>query len=446
MSREKASGSGGAPAVKRGELSGVRFWRAKITKLSGPPGLRLSGAFLQFAATVFIARMLGDEASGAYFFWAAVLMSSGRVATFGMDKLSLQQVPRLVGGNERALSLFLANVRGIAVGLSLIIGLLLALYALLVQPDISRPYVWYFMLPASIAGVAMCRINGESIKGMGKPMLGVVYRHLAATSIFMVLLLVAGSRLSAEIALGCFTVGFFVAGFAALRGPGFSRFGIGLRCPRVTELREKLSMGLPIFLASLCAALTYIIPLAILERWHASADVAYLTTSYRFFMLFEVLALAVYAVTMPNLSRAAHGNDWGRTASLYRSVIRNGLLILGLPLVLAFLAAPPLMGLFGDGFSEAVPVFRTLLVFRLITLCLGPSEDLMIMVGHSGKLAVFAATRLTCTLLAAPLLIGAYGPTGMALLIGFGMVFQSGLCLWQFRRTARTESGNEKSR
>ena len=152
MSREKGSGSGGAPAVKRGELSGVRFWRAKIAKLSGPPGLRLSGAFLQFAATVFIARMLGDEASGEYFFWAAVLMSSGRVATFGMDKLSLQQVPRLVGGNERALSLFLANVRGIAVGLSLIIGLLLALYALLVQPDISRPYVWYFMLPASIEG------------------------------------------------------------------------------------------------------------------------------------------------------------------------------------------------------------------------------------------------------------------------------------------------------
>tara|TARA_R110000850_G_scaffold3926_6_gene18687 strand:+ start:1318 stop:2613 length:1296 start_codon:yes stop_codon:yes gene_type:complete len=423
---------------QNGKFGGLSW--AHLLKLSLPPGLRLGGALLQFFATVLIARTLGDEGSGEFFFWAAILMSLGRVATFGLDKISLRQVPRLVGAEREVLATFLANVRGIAVALALVIGFLLSLYALFIQSDIDRPRVWYFLLPACIAGVALCRINGEAIKGMGRPMLGVVYRHVAATGIFLILLLVASSKLTPEVALICYTVGFCVAGFGALRGPGFSGLGIGIRCPEMGELRNKLLLGLPIFASSLFSALNYIVPLGILEHWHSSADVAYLTTSYRLFMLFEVLALAVYAITMPQLSRASHEHNWPLTAKLYRGLIRNGLLILGLPVVVAFVAAAPLMELFGGSFSEAVPVFRVLLIFRLVALCLGPAEDLLIMVGHTGKLATFAVIKLILTLIAAPFVVTAYGPIGMACLIGFGILLQNGLCRWQFHRIRKQQS------
>ncbi len=418
-------------------------WRVYLLKLSGPPGLRLAGAFLQFFAIVFIARMLGDAESGEFFYWAAILMSLGRVATFGMDKISLQQVPRLAGAEHGALSSFLSSLRGISLVLSVVIGVILSLYALFLQPDGGRSDAWYLLLPAGIAGVAMCRINGEAIKGLGRPVLGVVYRHVAATSVFLILLLVVGARLNAEIALTCYTAGFCAAGFAALWGPGFMNLGFGIRLPGLGEWRKRLLMGLPIFATSLFAALNYIVPLGILEHWHSSAGVAYLTTSYRMFMLFEVLALAVYAITMPQLSRAAHAHDLRATAKIYRSSVRNGLLILGLPVLVAFAGAAPLMSLFGGSFSEAAPVFQTLLLFRLLALCLGPTEDLLLMVGHTGRLAFFAIVKLTVTLIAAPFVVRAYGPIGMACLIGFGIFLQNGLCLWHFHRMTKSKTHHE---
>ncbi|MFT5408123.1 MAG: O-antigen/teichoic acid export membrane protein [Verrucomicrobiales bacterium] len=419
------------PEKRDGHLR--RLIGAKFVRCSVPPGLRFGGAMLQFFATVLIARTLGEGRSGEFFFWSAVLMSFGQVATFGMDKLALREIPRL-DGNVRAQASFLAPVRGIAIILALMIGFLFALYALVMQAEIERSIAWFALLPACLVGVALCRINGEAMKGMGRPVLGVLYRHVAATSVYVLMLLIFGSILNPEIALACLTAGFLVVGIGALRGPGFSGLSPSLRLPHRDDFRSKILLGLPICASAAFTSFAFIVPLAILERWHDSSDVAYLTTSYRMFMLFEVLGLAVYSISMPQLSRSAHAADWHLTGRVYRGSIHHGLMILGLPVMVAIIFAEPLMTLFGDGFVDAAPVLRMLLVFRLISLLFGPAEDLILMVGHTGKLASFACARLGATVLAAPFVVPAFGPIGMAAIIGIGLLLQKSLCLWHFKK------------
>ena len=410
--------------------------RAKWMRCAAPPALRLVGALLQFCATVLIARVLGDGRSGEFFFWSAVLMSFGQVATFGMDKVALQQVPRL-DGDTRALASFLAAVRGMALILALAIGIVLAGYALVAQSDAGRPGAWYLLLPAGVAGVALCRINGEAMKGMGRPILAVLYRHLGATSIYLFMLLVVGTQLNPELALICFAAGFCVAGFVAPIAPGFAGLSPRVRLPNREDFRTKLLLGLPICTGAVLTAFNFIIPLSILERWHHSADVAYLTTSYRLFMLFEVLALAVYAIAMPKLSRLAHATDWREASRTYRESIFQGLVLLAPPVVVAIAAAEPLMSLFGESFVKAAPVLRTLLAFRLVTLCLGPAEDLTLMTGRTGKLATFALAKLLLTLALAPFVVPAYGALGMAVVIGLGALLQKVLCLLDFAKHSK---------
>ncbi len=436
---ELVSGGGGCRKLGREPV------RSGWARCAGPPALRLAGALLQFFATVLIARVLGDDRSGEFFFWSAVLMSFGGVATLGMDKLSLQQVPRLDADRD-ALASFLATVRGIAVLLSLAIGSALALYALATGPAAGRQAAWYLLLPAGVAGVALCRINGEAMKGMGRPMLAVLYRHLAGTGIYVLLLLVIGAGLSPELALMGFAGGFCLAGLAAPSGPGFAGVGPLLRLPGWRDLKSKFWLGLPICASALLTAFNYIVPLGILERWHESAEVAYLTTSYRFFMLFEVLALAVYAISMPGLSRASQASDWHGVGEVYRASVRQGLLVLGAPVLFALVAAEPLMSLFGESFVQAAPVLRILLVVRLVTLCLGPAEDLVLMTGHTGKLAAFAGAKLAVTVAVSPFVIPAYGAAGMAVVIGGGILLQRGLCLWWTRGHARRADGEGGAR
>jgi O-antigen/teichoic acid export membrane protein len=414
-----------------------RLHASKLVNGFAAPGLRLGGAFLQFLATILIARVLGESGAGDFFFWAAVLMALSEVSTFGMDRLALQQIPRL-DGDAKALSAFLAPVRGITMILSLTVGLILILYATLVQTEIERSLWWYALLPVGLASVAMCRINGEAAKGLGRPLMAVIYRHLTATSVFFLLLLIIGSRLTPETALACFVAGFLLSGSFATKGPGFRELGRHIRLPDRREIRSKFVVGLPIFVCAVFSAVTYIVPLSVLERSHVSADVAHLTTAYRLFMLFGILGQAVHSLAMPRLSRVSHEEDWHRAIAVYRGSTLQGLAILGLPIIVVFVAAEQVMALFGEGFVTAVPVLRAFLAFQLISLCLGPARELVLMMGDTAALARFSLYRAIATVGISLLVIPAYGPLGMATAVGGTAMLESVACLWHFKtRSAR---------
>lgn len=395
---------------------------------AGPPALRLSSAFLQFVATVLIARTLGESQSGIFFFWSAIVMSLGQVATFGLDKIALRQVPRLED-NSSSLNDFVSSIRSIGFVLAFSIGLILVGYAVWTHDDSAISPWWYALLPICLVGVSFCRLNGEILKGLSRPLLSIVYRHSLATSLFLILLFTFRIQLTPYLALLALTIAFFSAGTAAQASIGFRSLRGGLRTVGFGQIRSRLHEGWPLCTSAIFTSFFSIIPLAILERLHPTESVSFFTTSYRMFVLFELLSLAVHSISMPRLSRACHAKDWGRTQQIYTNTVKRGLLLIGVPMLGAIMFAGPVMSLFGEGFIAAKPILQVLLGLGLMSLALGPAEDLLLMAGKTRKLVILTFLKMCISILAAAILVPFYGPVGMAFALGGGVVIHKALCL-----------------
>ncbi|MFK8081111.1 MAG: lipopolysaccharide biosynthesis protein [Granulosicoccus sp.] len=405
------------------------------------PALRLAAAFLQFAATVWIARLLGESAAGDFFFWSGVLMYVGQVASIGLDGLALQQTPRL-RDRPNALGRFLGQNRTLIVIFAMVIGTVLIGYAKFLQPDTARPLLWYLALPLCTAGVALSRINGEAMKGLGHPLLGIVYRQLLIGAFFIVALVVYGKQLTANNALIIFALAFLLSGLAPIVGPGFR--GLAPQFCRTTweHSRPCLRDATPLFVFTVLVALSYVVPLVMLERNHPPEAISFFTTTFRIFMLVDLLGLAVHSVLLPGLSRAGNRLDWRSVSKIYQQATLNGLLLMSIPILVVFFAAVPIMSLFGDEFTAAAPLLRVMLVFAALSLLLGPANELILMINHTYMRAVLAAASLLLTLILSLLYIPEYGSIAVAYVIGCGMIFQKLLCIAHYARHTWMSSKN----
>lgn len=411
-------------------IKSQNFINSELIRVACVPALRLAAAFVQFFATVLIAKVLGSSKAGEFFFWMAMIVALSRVSAFGFDKLSLQKVPRL--NSERAVAEFLAPLRTLVLFFSLVIGLGLVSYAVHIHGDDSRSSYWYLLLPLSLSGIALCRINGEAMKGLSHPKTGIMYRQFIAGGMFLTGLLILNENLTPESSMICFASAFAVVGFLAPFGPKFSRFSPQYAIPAVEPLIANLKDALPIFLSSLCAALTYLIPLAILERIHHSDQVAFLTTAYRLFLIFDLLAMSIHSVIMPRLSRAGEAEDWQKLAGLYRQTIKNGILILVIPLLFSIAAPDLIMSMFGEDFRDAAPVLRVFFLFTAVSLLMGPASELVLMMGHNSMMATFSLVRLITAVVLSFILIPYFGAIGMAFAIGCGILLQKTCCVIHF--------------
>ncbi|MEM9283438.1 MAG: lipopolysaccharide biosynthesis protein, partial [Verrucomicrobiota bacterium] len=342
-----------------------------------PAGLRFGGAFLQLLVTVLIARFLGVKEAGIYFFWVALFSEAGQIATFGLDRLAVQQLPRLERTAE-SISEFLAPLRVTALTIAAGLALVLCFYAVLSGGPEARPTWWFPMVFLAVAGVTMCFINAESMTGLSHPVLAILYKHTVPTVFILVTLALTGPRLTADIAMLAYAAAFFLVGFGAMLGPGFRGLGEVLRVPTKQQWKDFLRLGSPIFLNTLFCSLSFVIPLAVLEWTRTSDEVALLTTSFRIILLFGVLATAIYSLQMPDLSRAAHARDVPEVFRIFRSAAWRGVLILGVPLIISFVFASPVMAIFGEGFEAGAVGLQIMMAFGFGALFLGPALQLLL--------------------------------------------------------------------
>lgn len=406
------------------------------------PALRLGGAFLQLVATVVVARTLGAEKAGEFFFWSMMLITFGQVSTFGLDRLTLQQLPRIRNDVVKR-SRFLATIRSTALFIALGLGLLLTLYGIILQGEIERAAWWYLLPPVATMGVALCTINGDSMVAMERPVLGVSFRHTLNTVFFAGLAggLAWFSKLTADSALIAFTLSYVFSGSVALLVPGFRSVGSPFAIPHLSEFSGLLKLGLPICLSSIFVALSGILPLTILEQAHSHDQVAFLTTAMRLYVLFEVLANAFHSFNLPDLSRAAiERENWG----LWK-VYRNSLAMASVAIVPAMLLmvifAVPVMNLFGKDFGMGgAMVLRVLLCFGIVSVLCGPANHLVLMLGQTKNLALISFFRLAGTGVFAFVLVDHMGPIGIAVVFGLGVVAERigflGLALFTRRPVA----------
>lgn len=409
-----------------------------------PAGLRFGGALLQFLATILIARGLGAEASGIYFFWAAAMMEAGQVATYGLDRIALRQVPRLADKPD-AVTAFLAPLRTTALVFAIFLGLGLCGYAYFLQAEQGWPVWWYLLPILCTAGVAFSMINSEAMTGLSRPVLAIFYRHTVVVLVLIGVVLVSGAQLTVEITMAAYTAGFVFSGFGALFGPGFRGAGAPLALPSKKSFASHIAMGTPVFSSGLFASFAFLIPLSVLERTHPSEEIAYLTTAFRIFVLVDVLAKAIHSLAMPSLSLAGLEENSAELRRIYGLAIRRGLALLGIPILGIAVFAGPIMEIFGPSFVAGSDILRTFMGFALLSLLLGPAHQLLLMLGRTRSMALFSFVHLLFSGTLAILLVPRYGPTILAFVLGGGILLERILYLCHALRCARNQEGNPDS-
>lgn len=395
----------------------------KLLRAVVPATFRLSAAFVQFLATLLIARSLGATDSSAFFFWTSLMMNISVVSTFGLDKIALQRTPQLPRASAD-LGTLIGHILVIVLIFSLFAGSLLFLYELFMGVDTQGWWGWSLVLPFGVLGIALCRVNGETLKGLARPNLSIVYRQLLAGSLFLLLLIVFWSNLSSQLAIVVYVVSFILASVLAFITIGMRDLKIRFEVPSFQAAVALLRAGLPICISSILLSVAFVVPLLVLERTAAPEDVSYLTTSYRLFILINLLVLAAYSLDLPALARAGANFDESRVRKLYLQMTKIGCILFLIPVTLMAVFPDKIMSLFGPNFALAGNVLLIFMCFSAASLILGPTQELLLMIDRKREIAYSAAVRALLAVVLSLLLIPEYGAAGAALSISIAMLFQ----------------------
>lgn len=409
-----------------------------------PPGVRLSGAGVQFLSTVLIARQLGDEGSALFFFWSAVLTSFAPVATYGLEQLALRNAPRLDSPETLPkLQSHLSHLRWVSLLLAVTIGVGLIGYAFLRSESLAFSS-WYLLLPVALASMSLAVINGEALKGLSRPVAGIAFGHFIPVTLFCLLIAVNLPRLSSPLLILLYTVA-YVAGVVLLRlGPIRFFRTKSFSSPSRQERHEILREGFPIFCTNSLGALSYIVPLMLLDMLRPPEEVAYVTTSFRISILFAILAIAIQSVFAPQLSRAtAISGNGKKIAKIYLRITGITLLTLVIPYAIGIAFPTRVMSIFGENFIAGAPTLRLLLATGFFALCFGPIHQLLLMMGKTTWMARLGVLKLSLVTILAILLIPRFGGIGMVIAMAGAFTVEevTGLVLaWRHLRNRRTDS------
>ena len=406
--------------------SGIRVTPDHLSEVFNtllPSAVRMAGAGIQFLSTVIVARTLGDAESAGFFFWSAVLMTSGPIATYGLEQIALRNVPRLHERGPEAVGRFVGGLRFVSLLMSFLIGLIWIGYAVISEPPPGGFRLWHFLPPFALAAIAATLINGEALKGLSRPVMGTIYGHFLPVSIFCVLVALFANQLSSPGILMLYTGAYAIGALAARFAPTADFRNHFFAIPSGTTIRSLFREGFSMTCVSLFGALAFIIPLAMLELTRPAAEVSYITTAFRISILFHVLGAAIHSVFAPKLSRSAESDAPFRPVfQVYGKAILFALATLIVPLLVGILFPELVMSVFGEAFRNGGTALRLLLITQLITLSVGPVPHLLLMTGYTAFLARLGIAKLIVTVALSAVLIPKFGGAGMIIAMGIAFV------------------------
>lgn len=443
-----------------GEIGGAgngplpwRIFLEKVIHTLMPSVVRMIGAGFQFLSTVMVARSLGDGPGALFFFWSSVLMTSGPIASYGLEQIALRNVPRLEGAGPGAVASFVANLRAMSLAVSLLLGIGWMIFAIVTDKSGAGFQLWHLLPLFAQGAIALALINGEALKGLSHPVLGSVFGHVLPAGLFCVavaLTLVLPATFDATEILALYAGSFVMGAVLARFAPGGAFRDRFVLWPEKSRFLNLLREGFPICCVSLFGALGFIIPLAICDVLLPAAEVSHLTAAFRVSILFVVLSGAIHSVFAPALSRAAERErPLAPVMKVYGKSIAIALLVLGVPIVIGMIFPETVMTVFGEEFRDGAGALRLLLLVQLISLMMGPVPYLLLMTGHTTFLARLGVLKLVLVVGLSFILIPKMGGVGMVVAMGIaflgegilGVAYAVAKMKEQERRLVKTAEG-----
>lgn len=400
--------------------------------------LRILGAILTFAFTAFLARILGAEGAGYYFFAFSAAMFLSTIAKAGLDNA----IPRFA-----SIEFGRDNWSGLRVLYKRVIAFVLYSSMVMSVAAMTFSYLWvdrnsnesgqislYYAMSLSIVPLTLMAVNSEFLRSVsdvkGSVLVSSVI-HMAVAIVLLAPLVYAYGAVGAGFAFLAATIGSALIAFRrwSRQLSGYPETGSGF------TLEPVIASARHYFLISLTGqAIVPYAPAILVGFLGSHEDVAIYSVAARICMIVGLLQFAANIVIAPRFAGLFDRSDFEGLEHVAKS---SSVIITcaAAPILLVFaLFSPEVMSIFGHEFRDGAGVLLILLLGQLINVATGSVGTLLMMTGyeeHLGRLTLISAVLL---LLVCVLTIPSYGAVGAAIGATSSLAFLNAGALWLAER------------
>lgn len=417
--------------IQRLKAAAAQAGRAGLVVLA----LRIAGAGLAYLTQVALARLMGATEYGLFattWVWIAIL---GHGALFGLSQTTCRFPPSylargqadLARGFLRAGLVFVLGASlAVAMGWASAIGLL----GLWREPAAHAA----MLLAALVVPVFALQDYAESVaRAFGRPVLAIAPPYVLRQALIPVLLALAvwsGAPAQAPMAivatLMATSLAVCVQGALVIRAVR-AALPAG---PRAYRPRTWIGASLPVAFVDFTTLLVSYADVLVLSLFAPPEAVAVYFAATRLIQFIAFVGYAASAATAPRLAEAHARGDRRellhlvRRATLWTTLAAFG----GGVAVVA--ASPLLLGLFGPGFSAAIPLVAIMGAGLVVQAAMGPAEDVLTMLGQERACALGSVGALFVAIGGAGLLTPLYGVLGAAIAAGIASASRGAILAW----------------
>lgn len=373
--------------------------------------LRLATSGTTLLIGIYIARLLGAEAFGAYVSLMAVAGMVATATSIGLPTVLARELASSRGnGDKRALR----PVAQILVVSNVV--LLLLVVGAFVFGWIDAGLVLLFALASNTLGVVMHLFMGYE-KVLTSNWIGGALRPIF--TLLVLLALAAASDVSMRSAILAQVAGAAIATLVLLmfwRGESLLKAVRGAVGPSpLVEHRRVFVMGLTFTGSQLLIGAMTQVDILILTALRGPVDVAHYYAAARAALVVSFFFGSVYKLAEPTLGRLHASGNVHETRRLVRSTALTGFGMAVIAALGALVLGPFYLGLYGEGFSAALPSLLIMMVGLLGLAASGPAQSMLRAARADGSLLVICGISLVVGAALTVILVPVLGITGAAI-------------------------------
>ncbi len=403
-------------------------------------GIRGVGAILALSLNVLLARLLGVAEYGRYMTLLSLALVLGGLSVRGVDYV----LTREFAGEARtspALRKSLSRWATLMVGKSTSLAVLVFLaWSVLIYFGWSVVWVSAQVKLAIIAGIAIIlfspfvsvgagAINGYSAS-LKSQSLTLVVQNGTVLGLLGVLYLAASQSIDLSQVLWLQAAGYAVSllvGAYWLRGLVRERsIGSDDRCS--TDIRNKnnpkswTTASRHFLLITVAALLINKLDVVLVSSLAGAAVVGVYAAGARLAQVALIIALAVNVVLSPRIAKAHKAGEQSSVAQLVRSGLKFTIPIAVVEIILAWLFASDIVGIFGESYAASAGPFLWVVIAYAFWTALAPAYALLSMTGKEKLVAAISWLILIVNVVAIYFLTPIFGATGAGVAMTIGYV------------------------
>lgn len=415
-----------------------RFHSPLLRKIIGSMGLKVGAVLVGFNLNVVIARLLGADQAGIYFWFFSAVSLASVVARQGYDRIVVRQHAGSYGSAPQQIPIFQRHVEkrvlinAATIGLALFFAGQFVANSIFHKPEVGLALKWSGVC---IVFFALLQNLTEAFKGVeriytGIFLWGIMYPALVTLSLWALfhskwrtaLVDLAGDHLLAVLSLGISVIITWVVSriIWLLITRKWSSNGFSKNKVKVdTKERKRL------FLVAIMEYSVNFLPTLLMGVFVISSDIALFEASRRTSMLMAFFLVAFNSVLSPRIAALHAKND---LVAINRLSKRSTLLLIlfTFPVMMGVLIFPQyVLQLFGGEFVNAGLALILLSFGQFINVICGPVGIILVM-GKKDKeklQATFAGFLVMIVL--SLILLPTIGYLGGAISVSMGVIIQN---------------------